>query len=149
MSQMQETNMTRPARFLLVEDDAGHADLLRRALGENRVYNALEHVRDGGEALERLRSSAGDAERIPDVVLLDLKLPTMDGPEVLERLSRDDDLPDVPVVILATSEGEIRHVRDKLNGARACLVKPLGFDEFNQLVQRLGLWWGVWTRPPA
>jgi CheY-like chemotaxis protein len=136
-------------KFLLVEDDEDHANLVKRNLSRARVANSVTHVPDGAEALAFLRRQ-GDyagAER-PDVVLLDLKLPKIDGLEVLEAIRADEELRDLPVVVLTTSDAEADRERAYQHHVNSYLVKPVDFEKFRQMVNDLSLYWGVWNVLP-
>ena len=136
--------------FLLVEDDDDHAAIVLRTLQRNRVSNTVDRVSDGEEALSYLRGEAPYAGRPrPDVVLLDLKLPKVDGHEVLEAMQQDPQLSIIPTVVLTTSDAEGDKLRAYSNHANSYLVKPVDFQRFRQMVEDLNLYWGVWNRPPA
>jgi hypothetical protein len=136
-------------RFLLVEDDEDHANLVLMALQKNRVVNEVSHVRDGEECMAFLRREEPfESVQRPDVVLLDLKLPRMDGHEVLEAIKFDPSLRRIPVVVLTTSEAEIDRARAYDANVNSFLVKPLDFDQFRQMIENLELYWAVWNRPP-
>lgn len=141
---------SRIVHFLLVEDDDAHAELIMMALAQNRVTNTVFRVSDGEEALAYLRHRPpyADCPR-PDVVLLDLKLPRVDGHEVLQHLKDDPDLSLIPVVVLTTSAAEADRARAYQNHANSYLVKPVDFDKFNQMVQDLKLYWCIWNQPPT
>lgn len=138
-------------RILLVEDSANDVELILAALEENCLANEVVVVRDGEEALDylyrrgvfRLRR-----EGTPVVVLLDLKLPKVDGLEVLAQLKSDPELRRVPVVILTSSREE----QDLLNsynlGTNAYVVKPVDFHEFVDAIKGLGLFWAIVNQPP-
>jgi len=139
----------RPVRFLLVEDDDAHAELVELALEENRVVNQLSRVRDGTEALAFLRQQAPyESQSRPDVVLLDLKLPSLDGHEVLRIVKNDESLKSIPVVVLTTSAAEADRARAYMEHANSYVVKPVDFDQFHRLVRDLQLYWSVWNAPP-
>jgi hypothetical protein len=135
---------------LIVEDDDDHAELMRLALAENLVVNTIDRVRDGAQALEYLRRAGPYAEcRRPDVVLLDLALPKVDGHEVLQAVKQDADLRTIPVVVITTSE--IKADRSRAYGAHAnsYVIKPIDFNRFHQMIRDLNLYWTVWNEPPA
>lgn len=135
--------------FLLVEDDDIHAHLIERSLDKARVANEVHRVEDGAKALEFLRQQGeyADSPR-PDVVLLDLKLPKVDGHEVLAAIKEDADLHAIPVVVMTTSAAETDRAKAYKHHANSYLVKPVDFDKFRQLVNDLSLYWGVWNQPP-
>ena len=134
--------------FLLVEDDDSHAKLTLRSLRSNRVANTVDRVADGAQAMQYLRRESAFVDRPrPDVILLDLKLPKLDGHEVLQRVKEDPALRDIPVVILTTSDAETDRARAYLHHANSYLVKPVDFEKFRQMVQELCLYWGIWNAP--
>ena len=128
-------------RILLVEDNQNDAELTLAALSDARLGNDVFVVRDGAEALAYLRNAwdAGQASGLPAVVLLDLKMPRVDGFEVLKKMKADDRFRDIPVVML-TSSAEQRDVQEcyKL-GVSAYVVKPLAFQSFVDAIKGLGL----------
>lgn len=130
--------------FLLVEDDDRHAKLIRRGLEDHHELSRLTRVRDGEEALAYLfrKEPFEDAPR-PDVVLLDLKLPRVDGFEVLARLKEDPDLRLIPVIMLTTSDNEIDRLKAYDHHANSYVVKPVDFEKFQKVVSDLGLYWGI------
>ena len=117
---------------LLVEDDLEDAYLTREAFEHHRVANPLHVVRDGVEAMAFLRHA--DAPR-PDLILLDLGLPRMDGHEVLAQVKADEDLRAIPVVVLTTSDAEADALRDHFPRADAYVTKPIDFDAFTDTVR--------------
>lgn len=140
----------RPVRILLVEDSDPDAELTRTALQRARVNNELHRVGDGEQALAYLRREQGyeDATR-PDLILLDLNMPRMDGREVLHALKADPDLRRIPVVVLTTSSLE-RDVVDSYDQSVAGYVtKPVRFDEFVEAIRSLeGFWLTIVRLPP-
>ncbi len=138
--------------ILLVEDNDDDVELTLRALRRNRVANRVEVVRDGAEALEYLfatGSYAGrDARDIPNLVLLDLKLPKVGGLEVLERLRADPRTQRMPVVILTSSNVESDLARCYDLGANSYIRKPVDFTQFMEAVNQLGLYWLVLNEAP-
>jgi CheY-like chemotaxis protein len=134
--------------FLLVEDDDDHATILIRTLRQNRIANTIDRAADGIEALAYLRQEGEYAGRLrPDVVLLDLKLPRMDGHEVLAAIKDDPALRSIPVVVLTTSDAESDRARAYDHHANSYLVKPVDFERFRQMANELSLYWGVWNEP--
>lgn len=134
--------------FLLVEDDDDHAEIVMRTVKRNRLGNTVDRVADGAAALEYLRAQGPHAQRKrPDVILLDLKLPKLDGHEVLAAVKADPDLRKIPVVVLTTSNAESDRLRAYDNFANSYVVKPINFTRFRQMVKDLSLYWGVWSRP--
>ena len=132
--------------FLLVEDDMDHAEIVLRTLQRNRVANHLAHVTDGAEALAYLRREGKYADSPhPDIILLDLKLPKLDGHEVLAQVKEDVELRKIPVVILTTSNAETDRAKAYAYHANSYIVKPINFTRFRQMVKDLSLYWGVWN----
>ncbi len=139
----------KPIHFLLVEDDESHANLIKLALEENNVSNTLDHVWDGAEAMDYLRRQGKHANAPrPHIILLDLKLPKVDGHEVLTQLKADDSLRMIPVVVLTTSGNEIDRAKAYYNHANSYLIKPIDFSKFQVMVKELELYWSVWNQPP-
>ena len=134
--------------FLLVEDDDDHAQLVIRSLENNRITNRIDHVKDGAIALAYLfREGTFQNQPPPDIVLLDLKLPKIDGHEVLRRIKRDPRLKVIPVVILTTSAAESDRAKAYEENANSYLVKPLDFAKFRKMAEDLNLYWGMWNQP--
>jgi CheY-like chemotaxis protein len=138
-------------RILLVEDSTKDVELTLAALEEHHLANEVVVVHDGAEAMEYLQRR-GKYEALPPanpgVVLLDLKMPKMDGLEVLRRMRADERLRNIPVVML-TSSAQERDVVDSYRlGVNAYVVKPVAFQEFIDAVRSLGLFWGVLNEPP-
>lgn len=138
---------SRLIHFLLVEDNDDHATLVQRNLQRSTVANTVDRVADGVVALRYLRREGEFSASVrPDVVLLDLKLPRLDGHEVLTAIKSDPALQDLPVVVLTTSATEADRARAYSNHANSYLVKPLDFKQFQTLVQDLCVYWGVWNQ---
>lgn len=139
-----------PVRILLVEDNAGDVRLTREALTEAKVTNTLAVARDGVDALAMLRREGAYAgEPRPDLILLDLNLPRMNGREVLAVLKADPDLQRIPVVMLTTSDAE----RDVLAaydlGVNAYVVKPVDLERFFRVIESLDGFWLSVVKLPA
>lgn len=134
----------RPIRFLLVEDSPGDIELTRAAMAEAKVSNVMSVVRDGVEAMAFLRKEGeyADAER-PDLILLDLNMPRMDGREVLKAIKGDPDLACIPVVVLTTSNAEQDVLKSYNLHANAYITKPVDFDHFIKVVQAIEEFWLV------
>jgi CheY-like chemotaxis protein len=128
----------RPIEVLLVEDDPGDVVLTKEAFKDNKVSNRLSIVSDGEEAMRFLRREGDytDAPR-PDLVLLDLNLPRMDGGQVLEEIKADEALRPIPVVVLTTSEAEEDILRSYRLHANAYVTKPVDFDQFIKVVRQI------------
>ncbi len=138
-------------RILLVEDDAHDVELTLNALGEYNLANEVVVVRDGAEALDYLYRRGEfrlRAEGNPVVALLDLKMPKVDGREVLRTIKADDRLRAMPVVMLTSSREESDLVESYKLGANAYVVKPVNFHEFVNAIKQLGAFWAVINEPP-
>jgi two-component system response regulator len=139
--------MVREEAILLVEDNPDDELLTRRALEKNNLCNELVVARDGEQALDYLFGTGSyegrDTNNMPQVVLLDLGLPKVDGFEVLERVRSDERTSRLPVVILTSSKEEQDCVESYVRGANSCVRKPVDFLEFHAAVQQLGMYWMV------
>jgi len=138
-------------RVLFAEDNAKDVELTLAALDEYKLANDVVVVRDGAEAWEYLRREGRYAERpagSPAVVLLDLKMPKVDGLEVLRRMRADETLRSIPVVMLTSSREEKDLVESYRLGVNAYVVKPVAFESFMLSVKNLGLFWAVLNEPP-
>ncbi len=132
--------------ILLAEDNPKDVELTLTALAENHLANEVVVARDGEEALDYLLRRgrfALRAEGNPAVVLLDLKMPRVDGLEVLRRIKSDDTLKTVPVVMLTSSREERDLVESYRLGANAYVVKPVGFEQFVEAVREVGVFWAI------
>jgi two-component system response regulator len=132
----------RVVEILLVEDDVGDIDLTKEALEESKLQVSLNVVRDGVEAIAYLRREGEYAQAPrPDLILLDLNLPRLNGREVLQEIKNDDKLKLIPIVVLTTSDTheDIRSSYDL--GANCYINKPLGMDEFMQIVRAIENFW--------
>jgi two-component system response regulator len=138
--------------LLLVEDNASDEKLTLRAFSKSNLVNEIVVVRDGEEALDYLfgigRYEGRDARDLPAVVLLDLKLPRIDGLEVLKRVRADERTKFVPIIILTSSKEDEDRTRGYALGANAYVRKPVGFLEFTEAIRTLGLFWLVLNEPP-
>ena len=137
--------------ILLVEDNPKDLELSLIALEKSNLANEVITVRDGKEALDYLFRQGTYANWIqgnPAVVLLDLKLPKIDGIEVLERIRGEPTLQSLPVVMLTTSREEKDLVRSYKLGVNAYVVKPVAFKDFIEAIQELGVFWAVLNEPP-
>ena len=138
--------------ILLVEDNPDDVELTIRAFRKNNIGNKVIVARDGVEALDYLFGTGAHAAKnlkgLPVVILLDLKLPKIDGLEVLKRIRQNEITCLLPVVILTSSVEE----KDKLNGyklgANSYIRKPVQFDQFVEAIKHLGLYWLIWNEPP-
>jgi two-component system response regulator len=140
-------------RILLVEDSLRDAELILDALHANQLANEVVHVRDGAEALNYLYRRGQFAGRLgdqPALMLLDLKLPKLDGLEVLRQVKGDAALKMIPVVMMTSSREERDLVRSYELGVNAYVVKPMKFQDFVQAVKQVGIFWAVVNEiPPA
>ena len=138
--------------ILLVEDNADDEILALRALEENQILNRVVVVRDGAEALEYLfatgKYAGRDAADLPSVILLDLKLPKIDGLEVLRRIRAHERVQLVPVVILTSSKEETDLGNSYRRGCNSYIRKPVDFEQFVEAVRQLGLYWLMINEPP-
>ena len=139
--------------ILLAEDNPNDVELTLHALRKHHLANRIQVVRDGAEALEFLFATGAYAGRnikdIPKVVLLDLKLPKVDGLEVLRRVKGDPRTRMIPIVILTSSREERDLVEGYKLGANSYIVKPVDFEQFTEAVRQLGLYWMLLNQPPA
>ena len=135
---MTQSQPGRVIEVLLVEDDPGDVLMTREAFQDHKVANQLHVVNDGTEAMAFLRREGEHADKPrPDLVLLDLNLPRMDGREVLQAIKSDPDLSSIPVVVLTTSEAEEDVLRSYSLHANAYVTKPVDFDRFIQVVRQI------------
>ena len=141
-----------PIKILLVEDDPAHAEIVKRNMKDFRVANRITHVEDGQAALDYLMHENGfstpESSPRPDIILLDLRLPKVDGQEVLRRIKADENLRSIPTVVLTTSAAETDLLSAYNNGAVSYLVKPVDFDKFTRLMEAFGYYWLAWNRFP-
>ncbi|WP_436910752.1 response regulator [Halosimplex marinum] len=138
-----------PVEILLAEDNPGDVTLTRKALERGNISNNLHVVNDGVEAVAFLRQEGEYAdEPRPDLVLLDLNMPRKDGRDVLETIKEDDDLRRIPVVVMTSSEAEEDIVQSYDLHANAYLTKPIDFDGFLDVVQRIEDFWLTVVRMP-
>lgn len=141
-----------PAVILLVEDNEGDARLAKEALKDGKINNDLHHVSDGVEAMEYLthqgQYNQENAPK-PDIILLDLNMPRMDGREVLEEISKHPDLVRIPVIVLTTSENELDIVKSYKLNANCYISKPVDFDQFVNVIQTVEHFWFTVVSLPA
>ncbi len=142
-----------PVIVLLVEDNEDHAELVKRQLADHRIVNTLIHLTDGQQALDYLCHLGNYQNPLssprPHVIFLDLRLPKVDGIEILKILKDSDEFRSIPIVILTTSDAE-RDVGEAYNRhANSYIVKPVDYEKFRQLMNDLGFYWMSWnTCPP-
>ena len=139
--------------ILLVEDNSNDEELTLYALKKNNITNHIQVVHDGAEALEYLFCTGAYAHRQinepPKVILLDLKLPKVDGLEVLEKIKADARTRSIPIVMLTSSQEERDIVESYKLGVNSYIVKPVDFEQFINVVSRLGLYWMLLNKTPA
>jgi two-component system response regulator len=146
------TPENQPVEILLIEDNANDVELTRHAFRQHHLANSMQVVRDGAEALEFIfgtgRFEGRDVWVQPRLILLDLKLPLVDGLEVLRRVKGDRRTQRIPVVVL-TSSAEERDVVESYDlGVNSYIVKPVDFEQFAEAVRTLGLYWLLLNHPP-
>ncbi|SCF19095.1 response regulator [Micromonospora chokoriensis] len=132
-----------PVRILVVDDDPGDVLMIEEALADSDVDKVIDVVSDGEEAMEFLRAEGRhqDARR-PDVILLDLNMPRMDGRQVLGAVKQDEDLRTIPIVVLTTSNADTDIVGSYTLQANAYVTKPIDLDDFNDVVRRIDEFFG-------
>jgi two-component system, response regulator len=139
--------------ILLVEDNPQHVELTLRALRKHNLANNVLVAKDGAEALEFIFRThpydQGQIENGPKVILLDLKLPKVDGLEVLSRIKSDERTKAIPVVVVTTSEQDQDIVKSYNLGANSYIVKPVSFEKFVEAVSQLGFYWMLVNKPPC
>jgi CheY-like chemotaxis protein len=138
--------------ILLVEDNPDHAELTKRCFEDHQIANKINHVIDGEQALDYLYqrgpfSDPTDCPR-PDLILLDLRLPKIDGLGVLQEVKSCNSLQNIPVVVLTSSDGDPDLQQAYDSGANSYLVKPVDFDNFCKLVDEMGRYWLRWNNQP-
>ena len=142
-----------PINILLVEDNTAHAEIVKRKLTNFRIANRLLLVKDGQEALDVLfcKGAFADPETSfrPDLILLDLRLPKVDGLEVLRRIKKAEDVRRIPVVVLTTSDESSDIAAAYVYGAGSYLVKPANFEKFDKLLDAVCSYWLTWNRFPG
>jgi CheY-like chemotaxis protein len=141
-----------PVEILLVEDDPAHAEIVKRNFESSLIANKMHHVTDGQLALDYLFRKNGfsdpNTSPRPGLILLDLRLPKVDGLEVLKKIKEDADISRIPVVVLTTSSAEYDVVKAYDSHANSYLVKPVDFPQFVALMESLGYYWLVWNQYP-
>src|SRR5208282_753922 len=146
---MNEANII---EILIVEDNPQDLDLAQRALRKAKLTNNIHVVRDGEEALQFLFCEGPYAgrkmENGPKVILLDLKLPKVDGLEVLRRIKSDPRTNSIPVVVLTSSKEQSDVIESYHLGVNSYIVKPVNFEQFSEAVQKLGMYWLLLNHPP-
>jgi two-component system response regulator len=142
----------RDVQILLVEDNPNDAELAMRAFSKNHLTNCVHWVKDGAEALDFLFAQGNygdrDARHHPKLILLDLKLPKVDGMEVLREIKSKPETRNVPVVVLTSSAEERDIVESYELGVNSFITKPVEFDKFVDAVSEIGLYWILLNKPP-
>ena len=145
-------NQPKQTEILLVEDSQDDLDMTLRALRKANMANHIQIARDGAEALEFIFCEGAYAgrkiENIPKLILLDLKLPKIDGMEVLKRIKGDPRTKMIPVVILTSSKEQKDVIESYGLGGNSYIVKPVGFESFAATVKNLGMYWLLLNQPP-
>jgi CheY-like chemotaxis protein len=145
-------SLNNPVEILLVEDNPNDLELALHALKRNHLANHIEVVRDGADALDFIFCTGAYAHRHvedqPRVILLDLKLPKVDGMEVLQRIKGDPRTRSIPVVMLTSSREERDVVESYELGVNSYIVKPVDFEQFTEAVRGLGMYWLLLNQPP-
>ena len=148
----QDDFQTDPLSILLVEDNKDHAELVIRSFRDNNATSRFHHVQDGVEALDYLfrrgEYAAPESSPRPALILLDLRLPRIDGLEVLREIKADGGLRSIPVIILSSSEADQDIARAYAENANSYLVKPIGYEKFLAMVHSLCSYWLSWNRHP-
>lgn len=141
-----------PIIILMIEDNVDHAELILRCFEENHFANKIFHVTDGEAALHYLHGTGDFTDRgrypLPNLILLDLRIPKIDGVEVLTQIKHDVKLKYIPVVILTSSESEKDLLAAYDNFVNSYVVKPLDYDKFIQLMKELKFYWLGWNKVP-
>ncbi|HVP08129.1 MAG TPA: response regulator [Burkholderiales bacterium] len=147
MSELQEIDI------LMAEDNARDAEMTERALRKHNLANRLVWVRDGVEALDfiycRGKYASRDSARLPRLLLLDLKMPRLDGIEVLRAIKADERMRAIPVVVMTSSNEERDVVESYRLGVNSYIVKPIDFAKFFEVVVKVGLYWVLANRVPG
>ena len=145
---MEKTEM----EILLIEDNLSDAELTIRALQKHKIANNIIHLKDGSEALDFLFAKGDfinrEAKKVPRVILLDIKMPRVDGIEVLRQVRANDETRLIPVVIMTSSIEEQDIVKSYELGVNSFVVKPVNFNDFAKAVSELGLYWILTNQPP-
>lgn len=136
--------------ILLIEDDAGDVELTREGLAAGKIFVNLHAVDDGIKALRFLRREEPYADAVrPDIILLDLNMPRMDGRETLKEIKADEHLRSIPVVVLTTSESDTDIIKSYDLGANCYISKPVGFDDFLKVIRSFeDFWFTIVKMPP-
>lgn len=147
---MHAMNELKPVDILLVEDDPGDQKLVKISLKDQRIANDLHIVNNGNEALEYLYERGNYSEGVPrpDLILLDLNMPGMNGKELLKLIKSDENLRSIPVIVLTTSDSEIDILESYNLHASGYIKKPVDLTEFKEVMKQLGVYWFVICKIP-
>lgn len=146
---IETQHTTAPTRFLIVEDDDDHAELVKLSMQISGGNSQLDRVSDGAEAISYLKQYGSHQDKLlPDVILLDLNMPKVNGHQVIEAIKADDKLKLIPVVVLTTSNAEQDRIRAYESRANGYVVKPVNFAQFKELVCDLEKFWSQWNQSP-
>lgn len=141
-----------PLVILFIEDDPAHAEITMRNFKKNRISNKVIHLWDGQEALDYLfrqgKYSDPETSPTPHLILLDLRLPKVDGLEVLEKIRGIDKFKCIPTVVLTTSQAEADISKAYQYNVNSYLVKPMDYEKFSNLIEAFGFYWAVWNKYP-
>jgi len=142
-----------PSNILLVEDEEAHAQLTKRAIRKAGNANRIDVAYDGEEALDYLFNNGKYADKskypYPGLILLDIKLPGIDGIEVLQKIKQNPNLKKIPVIMLTTSEREEDIAKSYDYHANSYLTKPVGFKEFEEKIGQIDFYWMILNKPPV
>lgn len=145
--------MDKAIEILIVEDNPNDAELTMRTLEKNNLSNQILWLKGGEEALDFLRGEGAyegrNVKQRPKVIFLDLKLPKMKGTEVVRRIRQEENLREVPVVMMTSSQEEKDRMKSYENGVNSYVVKPLDFEEFSKAINDVGYYWLVLNQPPV
>lgn len=147
MTAEQLESLRKETCILLVEDDPDHVELAMMALERHAVGNNVIVARDGAEALDILFD--GRLQKLPELILLDLKLPKIGGLEVLRRIRQEESTRFLPVVVLTSSDEESDLVRSYELGVNSYIHKPVDFDQFSEAARQVGMYWLMLNRAPG
>ncbi|MBO6513304.1 MAG: response regulator [Phycisphaerales bacterium] len=142
-------NNHHPTRFLIVEDDDDHAELIKLSMELSGGNSVFDRVSDGAEALEFLKQHGVHKDSpLPDVILLDLNMPKVNGHQVIESVKADNKLKLIPIVVMTTSNAQQDRIRAYESAVNGYVIKPVNFDQFKELVCDLEKFWSEWNQPP-
>ena len=145
-------NKYQTVEILLVEDSAHDAEMTMRVLKRRGIVNEIAWVKDGVEAIEYLFCEGEYADRdngLPKMVLLDMKMPRMDGLQVLRKLKSSEKTKHIPVIMLTSSQEESDLMNSYLSGVNSYIVKPVDFEQFDETIAQVGMYWAVVNQTPG